>query len=71
METVFHGLKWETLLIYLNDVESHLQRLGEVFNRLREANLKLKPSKCKLLQTEVEYLGHIVSGGVSQQILQK
>ena len=73
METVFHGLQWETLLIYLDDViifskdvESHLQRLGEVFNRLREANLKLKPSKCKLLQTEVEYLGHIVSGeGIS------
>ena len=69
METVFHGLQWETLLIYLDDViifskdvESHLQRLGKVFNRLREAHLKLKPSKFKLLQTEVEYLGHIVSG---------
>ena len=75
METVLHGLQWETLLIYLDaviihvfskDVESHFQRLGEVFNLLRKANLKLKPNKCKLLQTEVEYLGHIVSGeGIS------
>ena len=68
METVFHGLQWETLLIYLDDViifsqdvETHLQRLDEVFQRLRQANLKLKPAKCKLLKTEVEYLGHIVS----------
>ena len=36
-----------------------LQRLGEV-------NLKLKPSKCVLLQKEVNFLGHVVSAkGVS------
>lgn len=28
---------------------------------LREAHLKLKPFKCNLLQTEVEFLGRVVS----------
>jgi len=37
-----------------------------VFERLRTTNLKLKPSKCKLLISEVSFLGHVVSGqGVS------
>ena len=36
-------------------------RLENVFERFRLANLKLKPSKCKLCQAQVEYLGHIIS----------
>jgi hypothetical protein len=38
-----------------------LERLSQVFNRLRAANLKLKPSKCFLFRERVAYLGHIVS----------
>ena len=73
MEKVLHGLHWKTLLLYLDDIivispdfESHVERLEEVLERLRRANLKLKPSKCELLKKEVKYLGHVVSaGGVS------
>ena len=68
MEQVLHGLHWKTLLLYLDDVivispdfDSHLQRLEEVFSRLQDAGLKLKPTKCELLQDEVHYLGHVVS----------
>ena len=68
MEQVLHGLHWKTLLLYLDDVivispdfESHIQRLQDVFERLQDAGLKLKPSKCELLQDEVHYLGHVVS----------
>ena len=68
MELVLRGLQWETCLVYLDDIiifshtiEEHLQRLKEVFDRLREAGLKLKPGKCHLLQKSVHYLGHIVS----------
>jgi hypothetical protein len=31
-----------------------------VFQRLREAHLKVNPEKCQLFQKEVRYLGHIV-----------
>ena len=73
MEMVLRGLHWKTLLIYLDDVivfshslEDHCARLAEVFSRLRTARLKLKPSKCELFQTKVNYLGHVVSSrGVS------
>ena len=41
--------------------EQHLKRLRAVFCRLRTANLKLKPSKCKLFQLKVKLLGSIVS----------
>ena len=68
MENVFRGLHWRTLLLYLDDVivmspdfNTHLTRLEEVLQRLRAAGLKLKPAKCELFQTEVKYLGHIVS----------
>jgi len=67
MEQVLSGLHWKTLLIYLVDVivispdfPTHVSRLREVFDHLRAAGLKLKPSKCALLQPEVTYLGHVV-----------
>ena len=53
MERVLQGLHCSTCLVYLDDIviysrtiEEHLTRLAEVFTRLREANLKIKPSKC-------------------------
>lgn len=68
MESVLRGLHWKTLLLYLDDIivmapdfQTHIQRLEEVIGRLRRAGLKLKPSKCELLQKQVNYLGHIVS----------
>jgi hypothetical protein len=39
----------------------NLLNLWKVFERFREAHLKLNPEKCQLLQKEVKYLGHIVS----------
>ena len=35
--------------------------MTQVFDRLREAGLKLQPKKCTFGQSEVKYLGHIVS----------
>lgn len=68
MERVFRGLTYVTLLIYLDDIivysktfEAHLENLREVFQRLKEANLKLNPKKCNLFCQKVAFLGHQVS----------
>ena len=73
METVLRGMQWERAVLYLDDiivfsdsVEEHLKRLEEILQRLRAANLMLKPSKCHFFKHQVEFLGHIVSqDGVS------
>ena len=73
MELVLRGLTWEKCLCYLDDVivfgktfEEALQNHRIIFQRLRNANLKLKPSRCSLFQTECRFLGHIVSeAGIS------
>ena len=68
MENVLRGLQWETCLIYMDDIivpgssfDEEIDRLAVVFTRLQNANLKLKPSKCALFQTCVNFLGHVVS----------
>ena len=68
MENVLRGLQWEECLLYMDDiivpaatVPESLERLEHVFQRLIEANLKLKPSKCLFFQKSVKFLGHIVS----------
>ena len=69
MDCVLAGLHWETCLVYLDDViilgktfDEHLVNLHGVFQRLHDAGLKLKPSKCNLCQNQVKFLGHVVSG---------
>jgi hypothetical protein len=54
-------------LVYMDDIivfsisfDLHKQHLQLVFDRLRYAELVLKPSKCKLFRSEVKFLGHII-----------
>ena len=68
MQEVLRGLNWKFVFCYLDDIiifsrtfDEHLDHLRQVFDRLREAGLKLQPKKCTFGQTEVKYLGHIVS----------
>ncbi|CAB3989530.1 Hypothetical predicted protein [Paramuricea clavata] len=68
MERCLSGLNLKICLVYLDDVivfartfEEMLERLEAVLRRLGEFGLKLKPSKCKLFQTKLTYLGHVVS----------
>ena len=73
METVLAGLQYNICLVFLDDIivygssfEEEISRLKQVFTRLIQAGLKLKPKKCVLFQKKVAYLGHIVSdAGVS------
>ena len=52
----------DDVLIHSPDIESHLQHMKILFQRLREADLKLKDSKCNYFKTHIQYLGHLVSG---------
>ena len=79
MDIVLAGLNMETCLVYLDDIilfssdlESHFDRLNKLLNRLQQANLTLKPSKCELLQTSVRFLGHVLSGqGIATDVISK
>src|SRR5208282_3314066 len=46
---------------FSKSIDDHFVRLRLVLERLRSAGLKLKPSKCFLLQRSVAFLGHVVS----------
>ena len=68
MQNCLGKLNLTYCLIYLDDVivfsetpEEHLQRMSVVFDRLREHCLKLKPSKCDVFKSEINYLAHHVS----------
>ena len=73
MDMVLAGLLWDVCLVYLDDViimgrdfQSHLNNIGMVLERLREAGLKVKPAKCVFFKKEVSFLGHVVSNkGIS------
>ena len=67
MQRVLSGLS-EYCAVYLDDIvvfssiiQEHLEHLRVVFERLREANIKLKPSKCQFAKDRFTYLGHIIS----------
>lgn len=68
---VVEGL--DNVLVYLDDliifsetIEQHNEILVSVLKRLKTHNLQLQPDKCKLLLSEVNYLGHkITRHGIS------
>ena len=68
MQNCLGKLNLTYCLIYLDDVigfsempKKHLQRMHVVFNPLCEHGLKLKPSKCDVFKSEINYLAHHVS----------
>ena len=68
MEECLGDLHLKICFIFLDDIiifsrtyEDHVERLQQVFDRLRAAGLKLSPKKCNFLMERVKYVGHIVS----------
>ena len=68
MESYLGELHLNCHIIYLDDIivfsrtpEEHIHRLKAVFEKLKAAGLKLKPSKCDFFKKEIKYLGHVVS----------
>ena len=67
MQSCLGNLHLHYSITYLDDVivfsktpEEHIVRLRAVFEKLKQAGLKLKPSKCEFFKQELTYLGHVV-----------
>lgn len=66
IDTILQGLPGT--IAYLDDVliaarsrEEALERLDMVLRRLEEYGIKVNEKKCKFLQNDIEYLGHVIS----------
>lgn len=66
-DKVFKGLLGKGVQLFIDDVlvtgvtpAASLSKLREVFLRIRDSWLRLKPSKCFFMQREVAFLGHIL-----------
>ena len=53
----------DDIIVFSSDVDTHLERLRHIFEKIRESNLKFKPTKCHFLKEEIEYLGHVIRKG--------
>ena len=69
MDVLLAGLKWNSCLVYLDDIvvfsdsiPQHLKRLDAVLERLEKANLKLKVTKCIFAATRLKILGYELGG---------
>ncbi len=68
MSEVFKDLGSRFLKVFVDDLNvhseswgEHLQHLDAVLCKLKEVNLKLKPSKCCFAAKTITFLGHVVS----------
>ena len=68
MATVLEGLRTSECLVYIDDIliigktfEQHLNHLIETLQAIRNAGLKLKPTKCSFAQYEVKFMGFVIS----------
>lgn len=78
MQQVLGDLLGKTSFAFIDDTlvasktfKEHLQHLREVFLRLRDAGLRLKPRKCHLLRKKLNFLGHVISAEGVQPDSQK
>ena len=66
MNRVLQGLEdfalvyLDDIIIYSSSVVEHCSHLEQVFDRLRQAGLKMAPFKCHFAMHELVFLGHLV-----------
>ena len=53
----------DDILVHTTTLEEHVTTLRELFERLRNANLTARPSKCEIGCRSLQYLGHTMSNG--------
>ena len=70
LEFILSALRWQTCLIYLDDVivfskdtKEHIAYVDQVLTLLRQAGVSLKLKKCEFFQPKVDYLCHVINPG--------
>ena len=58
LDPMIYFVYLDVIIIHSQNLSAHLDRLSLLFNRLLVTVLKLKVGKCRLLRTEVGFLGH-------------
>ena len=61
----------DDIIIFSKSKEEHLEHLRIIFQRLKEARLKLKWSKCDFVKRQIQYLGHMISSDAIQPLPEK
>ena len=61
----------DDIIIFSKTEEEHLEHLETIFNRVREAGLKLKFQKCSFFKKHIQYLGHLISDEGIQPLPEK
>lgn len=68
MDNVLKELQGTICLVYLDDIiifstslQEHVENLRKVFQKLRQANLKVQLDKSEFLKKEIAFLGHLVT----------
>jgi hypothetical protein len=66
MEAILSGFTWEFCMVYVDDIVvwsgtegEHIDRLRKVFERIREGEVFLAPSKCSFAKASFDVLGHL------------
>ena len=54
---------FDDFVVHSEAFDDHVVHLRNVLEKLRKANLKLKPSKCEFFTKKAKILGHVVSKG--------
>ena len=61
----------DDIIIFSRTKEEHLEHLRIIFDRLRQADLKLKLNKCSFFKKHIRYLGHLISDEGIQPLPEK
>lgn len=67
IEKVVGKLIGTEVAVYIDDVliatdteDRHYEALAQVLESFRKASLRLKPQKCRIVESSIDFLGHIV-----------
>ena len=61
----------EDIIIFSRNEHEHLKHIQIIFQKLIDAGLKLKESKCDFFKKEIHYLGHLISSEGIHPLLKK